>query len=352
MGQDSKIEWTEHTFNPWIGCTKVSPGCAHCYAERDMERYGKARWGAGQPRVRTAASTWALPARWNRAAAKAGRRDRVFCASLADVFDREVNITWLADLLVLIAATPHLDWLLLTKRPQHIMERLGAAFLAIPGTPSTIAARNVFGGWVNDGAPPANVWLGTTVEDQERANERIPELLKVPARVRFLSCEPLLGAVDIRRWLGGLMVSIQGDLITNPDTLANRPPDISYFKEFIHWIIAGGESGPKARPMHPDWARGLRDQAQASGVPFLFKQWGAWAPWCNPDHFTHGGEERHAHAWMMPDGTEGDCWIVDEDGSWSNWTGDPPEGMQVMGRHGKVAAGRLLDGRTWDEVPS
>lgn len=326
MGENSNIEWTDHTFNPWIGCTKVSPGCAHCYAERDMARYGKAKWGAGQPRVRTAASTWRQPITWDRKAAAAGQRERVFCASLADVFDPEVPVAWLSDLFDLISATPNLDWLLLTKRPQLIMERIGKVFeLHMDGGgrgPDLVSC------WIG-GMAPRNVWLGTTVEDQQRADERIPALLAVPARVRFLSCEPLLGTVDLE--------------LEKPDNGAPIG---------IDWIIAGGESGPHARPMHPEWARSLRDQAQAAGVPFLFKQWGEWAPWCNPNHFTHSGEERHPHVWRMPDGRYGLCWIVDDDGSWSNWTGNPPEGCQVMGRHGKGLAGRMLDNRTWDEVPS
>ena len=171
----------------------------------------------------------------------------MFCASLADVFDNHGSITsgWRGDLWHLIHRTPHLDWLLLTKRPQNIAKMLPEGY----GAPA----------W-GDGWP--NVWLGTTVENQTEAERRIPHLLSVPAKVRFLSCEPLLGPVDL--------TAIER---TGGETGFMRPLDGRF-----HWIIAGGESGPGARPMHPDWARDLRDQCAAAGTPFLFKQWGEWAP--------------------------------------------------------------------------
>lgn len=343
MGENSKIEWTDHTFNPWIGCTKVSPGCAHCYAERDMERYGKAKWGAGQPRVRTAASTWAQPLRWDRAAAKAGRRDRVFCASLADVFDDEVPMEWRRDLGGLIQQTPSLDWLLLTKRPQNVLPLLDECMTG--GTRgSGVGAR-----WLNERG--RNVWIGTTVEDQQRADERIPELLKIPARVRFLSCEPLLGPVDLRGPLNlceahtATFHASTGTLSRNSWKWAkNNMEGSPWARTGVHWIIAGGESGPKARPMHPDWARSLRDQAQAAGVPFLFKQWGEWAP----------GECIDA----APTRTEEAAWLISDDPAWSFSRIRPSEhdGLHVddepdLYRFGKKRAGRSLDGRTWDEVP-
>jgi protein gp37 len=225
MGKDSKILWTNHTFNPWIGCTKVSPGCLNCYAERQFShRHHRADWGRGNPRVRTSAGNWAQPLAWDRAAAKSGEQTLVFCASLADVFDHEVPSQWKEDLWKLIEATPHLTWQLLTKRPEW------------------------FWLWPVDDLRQSNVWIGTTVEDQQRADERIPHLLKIPARLHFVSCEPLVGPVDLN--LGSIPRSA------------------------IDWIIAGGESGPKARPMDGAWATSLRDQAKTFGVPFMFKQWG------------------------------------------------------------------------------
>ena len=226
MGKDSKILWTNHTFNPWIGCTKVSPGCDHCYAERFADtRMGKVVWGPGNRRIRTAKSTWQQPLAWDRAAAKTGDRTLVFCASLADVFDPEVPTKWRDELYHLIAITKNLTWLLLTKRPENMTTMLPASWG--DGT-----------GW--------NVWLGVTAEEQRCADYRIPILLSVPAKLRFVSCEPLLGPVHLESWLGEKQVA---------------------------WVIAGGESGPQARRMRSEWVRSLRDQAEVAKVPFLFKQW-------------------------------------------------------------------------------
>ena len=241
MGRDSKIEWTDHTFNPWIGCTKVSAGCKHCYAETRMDhRFGQVKWGPGQERKRTSAANWKLPARWNKEAEGAARRPRVFCASLADVFDPDVPTAWRAELLTLIDDTPNLDWLLLTKRPELVRALL-------------MEASN---GNVWDFRHMPNVWLGTTVENQLSADERIPHLLGVWARVRFLSCEPLLGLVQLGICAG--------------DGFSFFDYGLGAGFGHVDWVIAGGESGPNARPMHPDWARDLRDQCAAAGAPFLF----------------------------------------------------------------------------------
>lgn len=224
MAENSGIEWTHHTFNPWTGCTKVSPACDHCYAEGWAKRSRHVAWGPHGARRRT--KTWGNPVKWNRQAEAEGTRYRVFCASLADVFDnhRSIEPAWRQDLWRLIEETPHLDWLLLTKRPQNIVRF----------SPER---------WFTDGIP-RNVWLGTTVENQEEADRRIPHLVQCPARVRFLSCEPLQGPVMIRRWLRKL-----------------------------EWVIAGGESGAHYRPVDPAWFRDLRDQCADYSVPFLFKQW-------------------------------------------------------------------------------
>lgn len=227
MGTDTKIEWAHHTFNPWSGCEKVSAGCANCYAAAlppGMRR--GAEWGKDRPRVVASESYWRQPLTWNRAAAKAGERHRVFCASTADVFEANEELDDdRARLFFLIKVTPHLDWLLLTKRPEYAVEWW---------------RRQTGQAW------PANAWIGTSVEDQAAADARIPHLLKLPARVRFLSMEPLLGAVA---------------------------PDLTG----ISWVIVGGESGRRARPMHPEWARSLRDQCTAAGVAFFMKQMDAHA---------------------------------------------------------------------------
>jgi protein gp37 len=256
MATNSKIEWTTHTFNPWIGCTEVSPGCAHCYARDMMERrYHRVQWGAGQPRSRTTADYWKQPARWHRQAQANGQRERVFCASLADWLDDEVPIGWLADLLKLIETTLHLDWLLLTKRIEHWSARLQAvSHLTQDG--ATIAST-----WL-EGNAPVNVWLGTTVENPAQAERRIPHLLALPATLRFLSCEPLLEAINLQQYL---------------PTVADANGTCGLEPNRLHWIICGGESGKEARTFDLQWARTLRSQCQATGVAFFFKQTGAHA---------------------------------------------------------------------------
>lgn len=281
--KDSAIEWTDHTFNPWIGCTKVSPGCAHCYAETLMDtRYGRVRWGKGQPRQRTSAANWKQPVRWDRRAAAAIShardqcsmalgdpanhlpRPRVFCASLADWLDDEVPLEWLADLLDLIRRTPHLDWLLLTKRPQNWLSRVTDAALDLPEGHET---RRMIADWFAH-HPPANLWIGTSVEDQQRADVRIPHLLRIPARVRFLSCEPLLGEVDLNL---SSAVMAGGYNCLRP----YRPHGCTSPEQpRVHWVIVGGESGPTARPMMPTWANGIKTQCEGARVAFFMKQMG------------------------------------------------------------------------------
>lgn len=269
MGRNSNIEWTHHTFNPWWGCTKVSPACTHCYAETLANRFGGAIWGVNGKRRFFSKAHWSEPISWNTAAQRTRTRFRVFCASMSDVFeDRRDLDNERARLWALIEQTESLDWLLLTKRPEAV------ARLAPWGRK-----------W------PENVWLGTSVENQEWADRRIPHLLATPAKVRFLSCEPLLGALDLHRY------SRQGG---------------------IHWIIAGGESGPGSRPMHPDWVRRLRDFASQQGIAFHFKQWGNFAPQPN----GHVEQKRFVFA----------------------------DHVVVAARH-KALNGREIDGRTHDEFP-
>ena len=276
MAENSTIEWTDHTFNPWEGCQKVGPGCDHCYAETRNARFGggiAGNWGPGAPRRRTSVSNWRKPLAWQRDAARFlldhGRNQRVFCASLADVFDNVVDPAWRADLFELIRATPDLDWLLLTKRIGNVAAMSDAA-----------------------GGLPMNVWLGATVVNQAEADRDIPKLDAAGDLIttRFLSIEPLLGPITIPwDWLYG-----------------------AGSRNGIDWVIVGGESGPGARPMHPDWARGLRDQCASAGVPMLFKQWGE-------------------NAWT--ERVEGD-----------------PSTLTAY-RAGKKHAGRLLDGRQHDGFP-
>lgn len=257
MGSTTEISWCDATFNPWEGCTKVSPGCAHCYAEARNQRWsGGKNWGKGAPRRRTSVSNWKQPLKWDRDAGRSLNarttidRPRVFCASLADWLDEEVPLEWLADLLALIHAAPNLDWILLTKRPENWFHRL--SLLPLDRYPQELVDWVV--AWMYKD-PPANVWIGATVEDQTRAEERIPLLLSIPARVRFLSCEPLLGPLDLAF-----------TCFNGADSFGTMPG--------IHWAICGGESGHGARSMNPDWARELRFQCDNAGVAFFMKQMG------------------------------------------------------------------------------
>ena len=285
MAENTKIEWTHHTFNPVRGCKKVSDGCKNCYAEKMSKRNPETLgvWGDDGVRAIAAESYWKQPVKWNRDAEKDGERRRVFCASLADVFeDRPEWIEPRARLFDLIRQTPNLDWLLLTKRPDNIIHSIYQLPLDFWPEETREMARN----WLY-GLPPKNVWLGTSVENQEQADKRIPELLKVPAKVRFLSCEPLLGPVDIGRWLccarcGRGEVARQDAFGTWFHQTKNgcfpcATPQVGRGEAVsnIHWVIVGGESGPNARPMHPDWARRLRDQCKAANVPIFIKQMGS-----------------------------------------------------------------------------
>lgn len=264
--QNSKIEWTDHTFNPWWGCQCVSPGCEHCYAETLAHRYNFKVWGPVKTTDRRMMSEnyWRQPIKWDMLAAVSGRK-RVFCASMADVFEDHPQLyDARMRLFNLIDQTPNLDWLLLTKRPENIMGMLDD--------------------WAIDFPP--NIWLGTSCEDQKRADERIPHLLRTPARIKFLSCEPLLGSLDIREYLS-CQQYLHGQVI--PCTC-----------QLVNWVIAGGESGAGARAPNTKWFRDLRDQCEDAGVAFHFKQHGEYR-----------------------------------------------DGVRL----GKHAAGRVLDGRTWDELP-
>lgn len=253
MGETTRISWCDHTFNPWIGCQKVSAACDNCYAETWDNRFGGGHWGPGAPRRRTSPQNWNQVRRWNRQAISDGVRRTVFVASLADIFDKAAEPEWLVDVWRLIQDCPGLDFLLLTKRPQNIPKRLPPDW--------------------GDGWP--NVWLGTSVENQEEADRRIPHMLAVPAVIHFLSCEPLLGPVDLTR-LKPALFAADASALTGLWKWRDGPSK----RETTHidWVICGGESGTGARPMHPDWARSLRDQCAAAGVPFFFKQWGEWAP--------------------------------------------------------------------------
>lgn len=271
MGETTGIAWTDSTFNPWVGCTKISPGCTNCYAADFDKRVGggknadgvkRLRWGKGAERVRTSVANWKKPLAWNKRAALTGVRHKVFCSSLADVCDEEVPAAWRSDLAHLIERTPHLDWLLLTKRP----ENFGLFDVA----------------WDIDVCPergdwPSNVWLGVTVENQEQAERRIPLLLEQDASVRFLSMEPLLESVQLDVLDAGVFASLSA--LTGEMSFAGRGGfgghSSQRYDGGIDWVIVGGESGPRARPFHFAWARDLKRQCADAGVAFFMKQLGS-----------------------------------------------------------------------------
>lgn len=280
MGQNSNIEWTDHTFNPWWGCDRISPGCDHCYAEREAARFHPhlKLWGHDAARLTFTEKHWSGPLLWNQRAVQDRKRYRVFCLSMGDVFDHHPTAVDLRPKLWnLIRCTPHLDWLLLTKR-------VGNAGRMLPLD------------WGDRGYP--NVWLGYSPSSQIELDRDVPKLLRIPAVVHFLSCEPLLESLDLRPHLWGRAVKCD-DCPHNSDCLCLAEPRLKLANEpAISWVIVGGESGSKARWIQPDWVRRIRDDCLASGVPFFFKQWG-----------------------------------------------------QLGGVRRKAEAGRELDGRTWDMIP-
>lgn len=290
MGLRSKISWTHATWNPWFGCTEVSPACDHCYARVLMQdRFGKVEWGAGQPRVRTSVATWNDMARLQRQAVKEGSRKLCFTASLADIFDAEVPLLWLADALDTLLSCPHVDVLLLTKRPHLIRERIAKA-LPDRGNPDAVnkhPALAAYGWlWIEKGVPFPNIRFGTTVESQKFVH-RLKSLCDLPAHVLFVSAEPLLGPLQLARALetrDGYYNFLAGEYVhTDRETL--KPIRTTSLANRITQVIVGGESGDDAgakpveiRPMHPNWARSLREQCRENNTAFFFKQWGEWIP--------------------------------------------------------------------------
>ena len=268
----SKIEWTERVWNPVTGCTKVSQGCKNCYAERMAKRLaGRCGYPADDPfRVTIHSDRLAQPLHWR-------KPSRVFVNSMSDLFHPDVPGGFIAAVFGIMAACPQHTFQVLTKRPARMktwfedLKSVGPANRCYPAETCRAHAMNKTLDSVRSKLtgydtrwPLPNVWLGVSAENQETADQRIPLLLQAPAAVRFVSCEPLLGPVDLAGASGGNdYLGDHWDRNVGPG---------------IDWVIAGGESGPGARPMHLDWARSLRDQCAAARVPFFFKQWGEWAP--------------------------------------------------------------------------
>lgn len=281
MAIETEIAWTDSTFNPWWGCVKVSDGCDNCYASSLSNRWGHDFWGHDKERRFLSESNWDQPLLWNRMAIEAGERKKVFCASMADVFERRPDLVPHRQRLInLIKRTPMLDWQVLTKRPQNIKKLLPP-----------------------DYDYPPNLWLGTSVENQDAADKRIRYLLEHDrAVVRFLSCEPLLGPVDIRKYL---------------------QPGHNGAK--IDWVIVGGEAGHHSRPMNPLWAKSVIEQCQDAGTAAFYKQWGDYVPL---KRLSANGKQYRTIPVFKANGDE-----------------------IPMVRVGKKAAGRVILGREWSEFP-
>jgi protein gp37 len=320
----TKIEWCEETWNPITGCTPISEGCQNCYAKRMANRLrGRCGYPADEPfKVTLHKDRLEEPLRWK-------KPRRVFVGSMGDLFHEDVPDEFIYEIWDVMVQSKQHTFLVLTKRPDRMKSfiekvmcnRMGYA-LTFGGTPEGKKARK----WAQK--PVQNVWLGVTAENQRRADERIPILLQIPAAVRFVSVEPMLGPVDLTQ------IDIGGNVWINSltgDCKSYHPYGgmwkINESKNKLDWVICGGETGPGARPMHPEWARSLRDQCQAAGTPFFFKQWGKYISISQMPEDTY-------RAWDIHHGTE------------VGWEHDKP-----VWKVGKKFAGRLLDGREHNEYP-
>lgn len=376
MAFKSAIEWTEATWNPWHGCHKVSQGCRNCYMFRDKAKYGQ------DPNVVVRSKTkFYDPLKWE-------EPRKVFTCSWSDFFIEEAD-PWRDEAFAIMALTPQHTYQVLTKRPDRMLEYLS--------DPTRLAAISIHMGKLAGSTKDfdfiekgfdilssldpqnlilPNVWLGTSVEDQKTADERIPELLKIPAKVRFLSMEPLLGPVDLQHWVEPVgqdsciecgkdekrfMTADEYDRISWTERGDAMCPDcgclctVTGYEEGLNWVIVGGESGPNARPVHPDWVRSIRDQCQAAGVPFFFKQWGEWWPIGQmPDGISDNFYGKQYPKPRRPEYDERpapkavESVVLQLDGTVDFAF---PKGAMTCFKVGKAKAGRLLDGREWNEFP-
>jgi protein gp37 len=358
MANKTSIEWTDYNWNFLRGCSRVSEGCRNCYAEGVAARFsgegmpyeGLAKFVDHKPRwtgeIGFFEDVLLQPLRWK-------KPRRVFVNSMSDLFHEKVKDEWLDKAFAVMALTPQHTYQILTKRPERMFDYFQGMlsrearlreFLIQMGIVKNDAWSNSLPRKARiEHLPLKNVWLGVSVEDQKTANERIPLLLRIPATVRWLSCEPLLGEIDIRPFLFDdplIKKCWKCGFFTNGNSDMTCPNDGEFLEgdRYVQWVVAGGESGPNARPMHPDWARSLCDQCTAAGVPFFFKQWGQW------------GELRikgpaiataYDHEIVWPDGTTGSG-SMDENGGLG----------ASMFKMGKKTAGRLLYGREWNQFPN
>ena len=359
MADATPIEWTDATWNPITGCTRVSEGCRNCYAEVMAARFsGPGQWGEGLARIVRDPNGKAIDHRWtgklrfnNRALdlpLRWRKPRRIFVNSTSDLFHEDVPDEWIDKVFAVMALTPQHTFQVLTKRPERMQDYLTAhpARIIIERWADHAGKICGDGGYSdvmqNDRTALQNVWMGTSVEDQATAEARIPHLLATPAAVRFVSAEPLLGPLYLDDMCDGHKFI---DALRGKWWHDSEPPHIECDKPRLDWVIVGGESGPGARPMHPDWARSIRDQCQAAGVAFFFKQWGEWTPGENVLSEITGWRANATYGpWVG-----GDEWVFGETDM-----GDPEEDWHDepdLYRVGKKAAGRLLDGREWSEMP-
>jgi protein gp37 len=397
------IEWTDEVWNPTTGCDRISPGCDNCYAltmAKRLKGMGQAKYqNDGHPTtsgpgfaITTHADTLTEPLRWK-------KPRKIFVNSMSDLFHAHVPREFLAQVFAVMAATPQHTYQILTKRPDRAARILGGScthghpngehfraameWAATSHSPTYVPGLE-HGIYHRAGWPLPNVWIGTSVENQKYADLRIPALLNTPAAVRFLSCEPLLGPIDLwgpivpgrgrpklTYWLDGRPYWDESKATTTSTGLTMAPLSTG---PRIDWVIAGGESGPRARAVHPNWVRTIRDQCQHSGVPFFFKQWGEWGPApfqvrvCDPNAGWQGTDEELAAA-KADSEARGATHVhtgnwYDEDGQRKYWLHEIghkpwslervglPDGTAAIRRWRKKHAGRELDGRTWDEFPN
>ncbi|HAR33380.1 MAG TPA: phage Gp37/Gp68 family protein [Desulfobacter sp.] len=300
----TKIEWADVVWNPVTGCSKISPGCANCYAERFAQRLaGRCGYPEDNPfRVTIHPERLNEPSKWH-------KPQRIFVCSMGDLFHPDVPVDFIRKVLLAMRNFEQHIFLLLTKRPERMREAINQALKITDYC------------W-----PLGNVWVGVSAENQQAADKRIPLLLQIPAAVRFVSCEPLLSAIDLSHWLTCACDEYWPGQGHTPDCPTQN----------LHWCIVGGETGPGARPVHPDWVRSLRDQAVAAGVSFWFKQWGEFSS--DNSHIKPGRKYPASSTLVTKTGKPYCCQAIGHSDIW-------------MHRIGKKAAGRLLDGRTWDEYP-
>lgn len=351
----TSIEWTRSddgtagvVWNPSTGCDRLSPGCDNCYAltmAKRLKGMGQAKYQTdGDPR--TSGPGFGLAVHEDALTIPVGWRKprRIFVNSMSDLFHADVPVEFIAKVFAVMAATPRHTYQLLTKRHGRMRSVLNdpkfrqSVQRRIPYAGGNPYAHKHYKLW-----PLPNVWLGVSVEDQQWADIRIPALLDTPAAVRWISAEPLLGPVDLHNCDG--VDAIEKDWIGGPGGGSGAP------HPFLRWVVAGGESGPDARPMHPDWARSLRDQCTAAGVPFFFKQHGAWAPVGPLYGDSEETDDAHMDAVQLEVEEKREVVQLETTGHIAQGYQPTDPRTWLMARVGKNAAGRELDGRTWDQYP-